>query len=153
MPWTKHPPISWGDWHTLLRTKWVKWSRANFPDTDPMTAGEMEKLLFKIEREEAPEVEIVIERFAESGRWPPGSREHSYFLARRIEYAMEILTAMTLTSFETDPTNPSGPYLQRYPVPHPTAPPERIVRWLLKDAWDMLGRSRWINSFILARSR
>lgn len=151
--WRKEPPETWGDWHDLIRSKWVRWRESGFPDTDPMTAEEMRILLFRIEREHAGTVTEIVEKFALTGRWPWGSREQAYFLARRIEYAMEILSAIGLIVFEHDNSHDPPRIVNHMPVPLPTARPGIIVSWLLRDCWEMCGRDRWIDRFILARSR
>jgi hypothetical protein len=148
--WKTEVPASWGDWHTKLRKKWLDWQYSRFPDTDPMTEREMKAFLYKVEREYAHEVEAIILRFAECGRWPNNSRAHSYFLARRIEYAMEILAA--LGSFVYEQPIAETPFVAHEPVPPPTARPAIIVRWLLLDCWEY-GRSHWIDRFILSAGR
>lgn len=144
--WKNEPPETWGGWHTKLRAKWLNWSHARFPDTDPMTETEMKDFLFKIERKYAEETDAVVMKFAASGRWPAGSWEHAYFLARRVEYAMEILAVLGTIVYERTDTYPWPTY---EPVPRPAARPEIIVRWLLIDCWEF-GRSHWIDGFILS---
>lgn len=150
--WKTTPPQTWGDWHTLLRKKWLCWQSARFPDTDPMTAQEMRQLLFKSERQHVAAVEKVIEQFAGTGRWPWGSSEHRYFLSRRIEYAMEILSALGLLVYGHDNSSDPSLITAHEPVMPPTQP-EIIAKWLLRDCWEWFGRERWIDKFILARSR
>jgi len=110
-----------------------------------MTEKEMRSFLGRIEREFAPEVDLVILKYAKTGRWPPNSSEHAYFLARRIEFAFWILSIMSMPIFLDK--------LQFDPVPDPTAPPTIIIQWLLKDAWEIFGRSQWIDHFLSDMSK
>jgi hypothetical protein len=148
--WQSEIPKTWGDWHTKLRRKWLDWRHARFPDTDPMTEDEMKVFLYNIEREHAREVDAIIMRFAERGRWPNNASSHSYFLARRIEYAMEILCA--LGSIVYDQPAEGMPFVAHEPVPLSKAPPDIIVRWLLLACWES-GRDHWIDRFILSAGR
>jgi hypothetical protein len=88
-----------------------------------MTHEEMKNFLYKIERQFAPEVDATVRRFAETGRWPNGAWNHGYFLARRIEYAMEVLSAMDMHIY-ADPRT----MVWHEPVPAPQAFPETIVK-------------------------
>jgi hypothetical protein len=115
-----------------------------------MTEGEMKKFLYRIERQYAGEVDAIVKRFAKSGRWPGDSWGHSYFLARRIEYAMEILSVLGLVVYEH--TSPESPMIPLEPVPPPQARPDIIVQWLLLTCWEF-GRSHWIDRFILSGAR
>lgn len=148
--WKYESPKTWGDWHEKLRKKWLNWRFAGFPDTDPMTEGEMKQFLYRIERQYAREVDAIVTRFAKSGRWPADSWNHSYFLARRIEYAMEILSVLGLLVYEH--TSLESPMIALEPVPPPQARPEIIVQWLLLTCWEF-GRDHWIDRFILSGAR
>ena len=79
--WRSEIPKTWGDWHTKLRRKWIESQHARFPDTNPMTEGEMKTFLYSIEREYAREVDAVVMRFAERGRWPNNASDHSAALS------------------------------------------------------------------------
>jgi len=144
--WKSEIPKTWGDWHTKLRRKWIEWQHARFPDTNPMTEGEIKNFLYNIEREYVRELDAIVMRFATRGRWPNNAWDHSYFLARRIEYAMEILTALRSSVY--DQATEGIPFVVHNPVPPPQARPDIIVRWLLITCWDYAGRNHWIDQFI-----
>lgn len=110
-----------------------------------MTAEEMRDFLSRIERQFAPEVDRVVMKYADTGRWPPGSYEHAYFLARRVEFAFWILAIISTRVYVDQ--------LEFEPVDPPTAPHGIIVKWLLKDAWEFYGRAQWIERFLLAKSK
>lgn len=115
-----------------------------------MTEDEMKDFLYKIEGECARDVDAIIMQFAERGRWPNNALDYAYFLARRIEYAMEILSV--LGSLVHEQRGESMTFVAHEVVPPPTARPDIIVRWLLLICWEY-GRSHWIDRFILSAGR
>jgi hypothetical protein len=148
--WNGRIPKTWGDWHTKLRKRWLDWQNARFPNTRPMTEGQMKVFLYNTEREYSREVDAIVLRFAQRGRWPNNASNHSYFLARRIEYAMEILSALDSTMYDQQAEGMS--FVPHQPVPPPQARPDIIVRWLLVNCWET-GRRHWIDQFILSAAK
>ncbi len=86
----------------------------------------MKTFLHSIEREYAREVDAIVMRFAERGRWPNNASDHSYFVARRTKYAMEILAALGSSVY--DQPAEGIPFVAHDPVPPPQARPDIIVR-------------------------
>ena len=133
------PMKTWGDWHTWARRSYSRYDPAPFPfNTHLIPQSEMEDLLWRANCQSRQGCEQTIQRLGDSGRWPPSATENAYFLARRLEYAMEILTVIG-TWIPEEPN---------YAVPPPQAPPRIILRWLLRDAWEACGWRRWMVQFL-----
>jgi len=138
------PIKTWDDRHTWARRSYIRYDPAPFPfDTQPMSQPEMKDFLWRANCQFRPGCEQAIQRLADTGRWPPSASENAYFLARRLEYAMEILTVISARI-------PEEPH---HAVPPPQAPQSVIFRWLLRDAWESCGWNRWLTQFLAGHER
>ena len=133
---------TWSEWHAWVRRSYIRYDAAPIPfDTAPITHSQMEDFLWRANCRSRATCEAIIKRTAETRRWPTSASEHAYFLARRLEYAMELLSVL------------GGHGRDAAAVDPPHAPPQTILPWLLIDAWETCGWRRWVDQLLAGHEK
>jgi hypothetical protein len=134
----KKKSTSWEAIRREVLRSWRPWMKARFPhNVSGLSSHALREQVSQAFNETNWAVCEAVHVFAMTGFWPLDASKYKYFLAKRLDFANQILLCVI-----------HGPSI---PPPQPSR--EAIFRWLLIECWELHGWRCSVNSLEADESR